>query len=49
LEKSWGRPEIGPAPEWGQKSHFFGYCKKGGKGGYLPIAKPYGGVATSIQ
>jgi len=42
MEKSWGRSGKGQAPQWTQTDHFFGYCKSSGKGGYLPIEKPYG-------
>ena len=45
LEKSWGRTGMGPG-NWKQTDHFYGYCKKSGEPGYIPIAKPYGGVAT---
>lgn len=40
LEKSWGRSGVGPGNY--DKNHFFGYCTTQGKGGYLPIAEPYG-------
>jgi len=48
LEKSWGRSGMGETPEWGQTEHFFGYCSKAGKHGYIPIAKPYGGPAAAV-
>ncbi|CAJ1947469.1 unnamed protein product [Cylindrotheca closterium] len=40
LEQSWGREAFGNGTY--QKDHFFGFCTKHGKLGYLDIEKPYG-------
>jgi len=45
LEQSWGREAYGNGTY--QKDHFFGFCTKHGKPGYLHIEKPYGSrIAT---
>ena len=41
LEQSWHRSGQGTGEF--EKDIFFGYCKKNGKDGYIPIAQPYGG------
>lgn len=43
LEKSWGRSGRGPGIKK-DSDQFFGYCKRPGGKGYVPIAKPYGEV-----
>ena len=40
LEQSWGRSQIGSGSY--QVDHFYGHCSHSGKGGYLPIAQPFG-------
>mmetsp|Transcript_31771 Transcript_31771/g.46857 ORF Transcript_31771/g.46857 Transcript_31771/m.46857 type:complete len:434 (+) Transcript_31771:43-1344(+) len=40
LEASWGRSGEGPGTF--DKEQFKGYCNRHGKGGYIPIEKPYG-------
>eukprot|EP00977_Amphora_coffeiformis_P009226 scaffold2102_cov161-Amphora_coffeaeformis.AAC.10 len=44
LERSWGRSGTGPGKY--DKDQFLGYCNSAMKGGYIPIAEPYGQVAT---
>lgn len=44
LEKRWGRSGTGPGTY--QKDQFFGYCTASQHKGYVPIAKPYGQIAT---
>lgn len=43
LEQSWGRSPNGPGTF--QSDHFYGYCSKAGKDGYLPIGQPFGGAS----
>jgi hypothetical protein len=47
LEQSWGRSGLGAGTY--DTDQFYGYCKSTGKGGYLPIAKPYGGPVDEPQ
>eukprot|EP00980_Cylindrotheca_fusiformis_P003981 scaffold874_cov126-Cylindrotheca_fusiformis.AAC.14 len=45
LEHSWGRNAVGNGTY--QPEHFFGYCSKHGKPGYMPIEKPYGALVPN--